>query len=231
VNRSSTWPRLTLEALVIVVSILLAFCIDAWWGNRQERGRIDTALVNLQAGFIEHVGLIDAELERMEPFEKRVALFLDTDAGLADLDGEDGYGVILEALHRPVVNALNGDELLALLDAEALRDLDASRLWAATAAWRGAWRVVTDRHDSLYELEDEVLRALSSHAASRSVVTRSFALDEVGESALREARRDDVLVSLATVKAYHLEVLRLLYGDLQRRADSVLIPIRAELER
>ncbi|MBT8448223.1 MAG: hypothetical protein KJO69_00945 [Gammaproteobacteria bacterium] len=31
------WPRLLTEGLVIIASILLAFIIDAWWDNRQDR--------------------------------------------------------------------------------------------------------------------------------------------------------------------------------------------------
>jgi len=29
------WKRLSVEAAAIVASILLAFAIDAWWGDRQ----------------------------------------------------------------------------------------------------------------------------------------------------------------------------------------------------
>ena len=31
------WQKFSIEALVIVVSILLAFSIEAWWGERQDR--------------------------------------------------------------------------------------------------------------------------------------------------------------------------------------------------
>lgn len=35
-SESMSWKRNSVEAIVIVVSILLAFSIDAWWDNRQE---------------------------------------------------------------------------------------------------------------------------------------------------------------------------------------------------
>ncbi len=35
--RNIPWGRLLAEGVVIVVSILLAFSVDAWWGSRQER--------------------------------------------------------------------------------------------------------------------------------------------------------------------------------------------------
>ena len=43
------WPRVIAEGAVIVVSILLAFGIDAWWEGKQERteeGRYITALLD-----------------------------------------------------------------------------------------------------------------------------------------------------------------------------------------
>jgi len=36
-NPRIAWKRLAIEAPVIVVSILLAFTIDAWWDERGER--------------------------------------------------------------------------------------------------------------------------------------------------------------------------------------------------
>ena len=39
-SSTSRLARLSLEGVVIVVSILLAFGIDAWWGERQERKRM-----------------------------------------------------------------------------------------------------------------------------------------------------------------------------------------------
>ena len=38
------WNRLVVEAAAIVVSILLAFAIDAWWDDRQQRNEEQTIL-------------------------------------------------------------------------------------------------------------------------------------------------------------------------------------------
>ena len=42
---SGTTRRMALEGLVIVASILLAFALDAWWDNRQERAEVVELLV------------------------------------------------------------------------------------------------------------------------------------------------------------------------------------------
>jgi len=45
------WKRISVEGLAIVVSILLAFWIDAWWDDRQERKVERTILISLLEGF------------------------------------------------------------------------------------------------------------------------------------------------------------------------------------
>ena len=43
------WKRLSVEAIVIVASILLAFSIDAWWEERSDRMRLAGAIQNIAA--------------------------------------------------------------------------------------------------------------------------------------------------------------------------------------
>ncbi len=50
---SIAWKRLAIEGPVIVISILLAFAIDAWWEERIEREAEVMLLERLRADFIE----------------------------------------------------------------------------------------------------------------------------------------------------------------------------------
>ena len=45
------WKRLPIEAAAIVVSILLAFAIDAWWNEQQERAEEREVLESLYVEF------------------------------------------------------------------------------------------------------------------------------------------------------------------------------------
>jgi len=45
------WQRISVEAAAIVASILLAFAIDAWWDNRQERQGVRDILFALHEDF------------------------------------------------------------------------------------------------------------------------------------------------------------------------------------
>jgi len=50
----TNWKSLTLEAIAIVVSILLAFAIEAWWSERQERQFEQETLKSLLSEFQGH---------------------------------------------------------------------------------------------------------------------------------------------------------------------------------
>jgi len=52
-TQKTPWKRIGIEVTVIVVSILLAFAIDAWWENRIERAAGQVLLQQLKADFSE----------------------------------------------------------------------------------------------------------------------------------------------------------------------------------
>ena len=56
------WKRIAVEAAAIVGSILLAFAIDAWWDDYQNRSEEQRILVGLKSEFEQNLGLIEIEL-------------------------------------------------------------------------------------------------------------------------------------------------------------------------
>lgn len=56
--RQIPWARLLVESVLIVLSILLAFGIDAWWDNRGDRRREASALVGLKQDFEGHLSRV-----------------------------------------------------------------------------------------------------------------------------------------------------------------------------
>lgn len=69
------WKRRTVEATAIVVSILLAFGIDAWWNERGERKAEVVLLERLLADFIEiQSGLILVEEEHRDTSNACIAV-------------------------------------------------------------------------------------------------------------------------------------------------------------
>jgi len=69
------WPRLLVEGLVIVVSILLAFAIDAWWEDRQEaeeaRLQIERVVAELESNAVlleDQIGYLDVTTDAAKRF-------------------------------------------------------------------------------------------------------------------------------------------------------------------
>lgn len=58
--KSSSVRRFAVEAFVIVASILIAFALDAWWDNRQERERITELLSAVADDFEREVAGLDS---------------------------------------------------------------------------------------------------------------------------------------------------------------------------
>jgi hypothetical protein len=55
------WNRIAIEAAAIVMSILLAFAIYAWWDDRQDRAEEQRILASLKSEFEQNLELIDIE--------------------------------------------------------------------------------------------------------------------------------------------------------------------------
>lgn len=61
-NREIAWDRIAAEGVAIVISILLAFSIQAWWEDRNERIDELEVLTALQVELKQNVGLMADEL-------------------------------------------------------------------------------------------------------------------------------------------------------------------------
>jgi hypothetical protein len=78
--KSVQWKRLTAEGAAIVLSILLAFAIDAWWEDRGDRKSEQWLLQRLKADFIE----IQGALQLIENEHKETSAACITLLGFAD---------------------------------------------------------------------------------------------------------------------------------------------------
>ena len=70
------WRRIAVESVAIVVSILLAFAIDAWWEERQERVEEAEILVGLEQEFLDIQSLIESKLQQYSQMKTAVAELL-----------------------------------------------------------------------------------------------------------------------------------------------------------
>jgi len=74
-SRSIPWNRIGIEAMAIVVSILLAFGIEAWWQEKLERDQEATELARLRIEFEENLRMIDLRSFESEILDASTEVF------------------------------------------------------------------------------------------------------------------------------------------------------------
>ena len=89
--KSMQWRRLTAEAAAIVLSILLAFAIDAWWQFRGDREAEQVVLANLLVEFKRNRVELDRTLRSLTENQDAAQRLL-TFTG-RDLTGEDSAAI------------------------------------------------------------------------------------------------------------------------------------------
>lgn len=150
------WPRILAEAVVVVVSILLAFGIDAWWQDRQVRAEEQQILRGLHEEFLSihevlerHLALHVINLQSLEDL-----LFM-IDSEPSDDAGETVEAALQEMV-TPTTSDLGNGTLGALLGSGRLDILTSTTLRSRLAAWEGVMgEVWDDQHDNVkmvYEL-------------------------------------------------------------------------------
>jgi hypothetical protein len=82
----SSWTRFAIEGVVIVVSILIAFGIDAFWQERQERLRTESHVKALQEEIGEAVIAVEVSQARREG---RIAVIRELLASITEPETRD----------------------------------------------------------------------------------------------------------------------------------------------
>ena len=88
-TRQIPWPRILAEGAAIVVSILLAFWIQAWWDGVQESAEEGRLLVDLRGEFQENRTLLDAAIQSHERHLTNAQRLLEFGASQNALASED----------------------------------------------------------------------------------------------------------------------------------------------
>jgi hypothetical protein len=145
------WKRLSVEAVAIVGSILLAFAIDAWWTDRSERARTDELLQALETEWSTELTRIESNLADYERTLTATIRLIDAhQTANMDLTADQAVTIVQNAhnwtTHKSSVAALN-----VLLD-YGLDHIDDPILRSAIVAWPSVLAEVAPEEDALQEL-------------------------------------------------------------------------------
>jgi hypothetical protein len=148
------WKRLYVEAAAIVASILLAFVIDAWWEQRQQRAvgaeyeqRIENELRDVRA-LLER---IERGVQRNIEMGQRASVFFDGDG---DSISHDQLIVFLYNMGRDLANRFDDstyDDLVATGRLSLIKDVSRRH------AIQRAYRAIRELEPNLQPYRDEYL--------------------------------------------------------------------------
>jgi hypothetical protein len=224
-----SWNRLSIEAAVIVVSILLAFAIDAWWADKQERRLEQATLQNLKSDFLASRDEMAIMMGMLEEARSNFAYFQSASTSeLAALEG-DSIGLIINSLviaatYDPVsgtLDALVGDGRLGLINDPALRK--------TLSDWRRALDDIQENSTDLRSEAQRVHRAMEPHGGPFHISVmneRDLAVVRKANAATLLALRQDAVL-MGKARSHHFTIslyLRELYqlGELLEKIIAML---------
>ena len=224
------WKRIGIEATAIVASILVAFSIDAWWDDTQEKRRVRTTLEGLQTGFSSNLDLIDANLNEVQASQDTVNRFLNMNPdGAAVIPADERISTLI-AIWRPRTLDLNNNLLLVMLDSQGLKTLSNPALQDAIARWRDSVEELNELKTMLANSQQEVLLALGHYPELWPVLSQK-AVDRpsISGELMRRIRSDQDFMALAARKAYSIQAHIRIMHEIRGGTEPVLALVDSAL--
>ena len=218
-NENIAWKRLSVEAAAIVGSILLAFSIDAWWEDRQDREFEQIALSGLLNDFQASRQELTRRLQTLESARNIFRDFLATSpedlerisqSAAQQIANQINAGATFDP-YMGTLNAITADGRLALVQNRNIREL--------LSRWTKS--IDDSSEDAIYTRSsgNRVERAMEPHGGpfysnylGRSGPPASEIFPRATPSIVADLRRDFSFVSIARTHqaaiSYYLIALR-----------------------
>lgn len=223
-ERRIPWPRFALEVVVIVVSILLAFAIDAWWEGRQEleTGRKLVAAVVEEA--TANRRLVERVIRLVEEHQAATRrLYLMSDDDLREVHADTALALVGSMLIANTYELQQG-ALSAANDAEGRRLIRDPNARDALADLQGKIDDLDERFQILAEMSQRGLLALSRHPLyqARYLGGRESLAPTVD---LRAIRDDIEVLAAATAMQRTRDVYLGVLGELLATLDATVTAV------
>ncbi len=158
VTKSRRWGRVVAEGFVIVLSILLAFGIEAWWSERGERDAEAEALQGLRDDFVE-------SLERLASAKSEHIEIRDASVRLLAMTGPDADPTVSDLVMDTLVMALIGGPKVfpvtatydALIASGRIELLESAALRRELARWSTAIADLREEEQEAFDQMDQRL--------------------------------------------------------------------------
>ena len=225
------WKRISAEGAAIVVSILLAFSIQAWWDEYQEERQLHEILEALEEGFSGNLSLINESIEAVSANYELLNRFIQIDPeDIEKIPMGDRFRT-LRAIWVPDTRNLNTGHLLKMLDAERLKSLKNAELQQGIAHWQSWLEQLNQRRALIDEGEVTIFRAL---ALRQNLWPYLVAIEPSNQPVLstellREIRDDQEVMALVVEKAHAANLQLFYFGHMSEQIKIVLDLLGAAL--
>jgi len=225
------WKRISAEGAAIVVSILLAFSIQAWWDAYQEERQLHEILEALEEAFSGNLSQINDSIEAVSGNYELLNRFIQI--GPEDIEKipmGDRFRT-LRAIWVPDTRNLNTGLLLKMLDAERLKSLGNAELQQGIAHWQSWLEQLNQRRALIDEGEVTIFRAL---ALRQNLWPYLVAIEPSNQPVLstellREIRDDQEVMALVVEKAHAANLQLFYFGHMSEQIKIVLDLLGAAL--
>jgi hypothetical protein len=170
------WPRLLAEAVAIVASILLAFAIDAWWQNRNERQQAAVLAHQLRADFEASQAHLTDWRRGTEGIHRRTGelLALVKAAEVGEIISVPG-GLIVAAIGAPTYSPTDSAMQIASATGQ-LGILDDDELHNALARWR---QLLADTSEDELLIREIVVSQLVPALSQQARLGQAFEFENI----------------------------------------------------
>lgn len=228
-TRNFPWPYVFAEGAIIVVSILLAFSIDAWWDGRKDRLEEREILHGLEIEFAD----LSERLDRWAQFNRTgmslIEQFLSESVANMSLDQ-----IELALAYAMVVNVLDqGGEIEAVLASGRLEKISDREIRRRLIKWPD-W--LEDIHTNDLSARSyallEITPFLSSRGFPNKVCPEEFLVcsgpEEAPDSLVRLAENDEFRAMLINRRMW-MRFIAIDHEKAHEEANEILDLIRASL--
>jgi hypothetical protein len=226
IAQTTQWRRLLVEAVAIVGSILLAFAIDAWWGDRSDNLRLAGAIQNIadevRDAREEIVNAVERNTFRIDGIRRFLSLQPDELLTLP----EDSILSFRDAFYTPSPFDSSGYALQALLASGNLEIVADDELRSALIAWAQFPSEIERDYAEALQLSMSLFERMARHGVYSAFRNDKGDVEIPDAVPVRDAlvslRRDEVAVEVLAQYLFYFEDFgsQLAYGI--ELADRVL---------
>ncbi len=227
------WPRVLGEGVIIVVSILLAFWIQAWWDDRQESIEEQSLLRQLKSEFEENAVLLAdkrAGHEAARVAGLRLLSVMGPDAEVEELGIESARNALITILLLRTFDPGTG-ALSTVISSGKLDLISSEELRTDLASWPARYQDISEDEQWLVAMSQDRLGPYFSEFATMRNMTvalkdiRPSLFPEDIETMLRDRKFENIVVSKTGITTTLIEY----YDEMKLQFDKTLALIESQI--